>query len=87
MERQVKIAGHRFVLRNSDVIRAVREIDPEPIRSHYVVVEARRLPPKQIVSALTGLDRADFTTHQAGRIMRQTWRTSGEWRDRLNESV
>ncbi|MGH2904118.1 MAG: hypothetical protein ACRDK7_11125 [Solirubrobacteraceae bacterium] len=67
--RQVKIAGQPFVLRSSDVVRAVREIDPEPIRSHYVVVEAQRFPPKQIVSELTGLDRADFTTHQARRTL------------------
>jgi hypothetical protein len=67
--RQVKIAGHPFVLRNSDVVRALRKIDPEPITSHFVVVGARRFPPKQVVSEVTGLDRADFTTHQARRTL------------------
>jgi hypothetical protein len=67
--RQVKIAGHPFVLRSSDVVRAVRGIDPEPIASHYVVVGTRRFPPKQVLSELTGLDRADFTTHQARRTL------------------
>ncbi len=67
--RHVTIAGQPFVLRNSDVVRAVRTIDPEPITSHYVVVGARRFPPKQIVSEVTGLDRADFTTHQARRTL------------------
>jgi hypothetical protein len=67
--RHVKIAGQPFVLRNSDVVSALRKIDPEPITSHYVVVEARRFPPKQVVSEVTGLDRADFTTHQARRTL------------------
>ena len=67
--RHVKIAGQPFVLRNSDVLRAVRKVDPEPITSHFVVVGGRRFPPKQVLSEVTGLDRADFTTHQARRTM------------------
>lgn len=67
--RQVTIAGRPFVLRERDVVRALREIEPEPIRSHFVVVGTRRFPPKQAISAVTGLDRADFTTHQARRTL------------------
>jgi len=67
--RRVKIAGRPFVLRNSDVVRAVRKVDPEPIKSHFVVIGARRFPPKQVLSEVTGLDRADFTTHQARRTL------------------
>ena len=36
-----------------------------------MVVEGRRYPPKQVLSLLTGLDRADFTTHQARRIFQR----------------
>lgn len=50
-------------------MRSVRRFDPEPIKSHYVVVGSRRYPPKQVISAVTGLDRADFTTHQARRTL------------------
>ena len=67
--REVKIAGHPFVLRSSDVVRAMQGVDPEPITSHYVVVGTRRFPPKQIISELTGVDRADFTTHHARRTL------------------
>ena len=67
--RHVRIAGHAFVLRNSDVVRALRTVDPEPITSHFVVVGARRFPPKQVITEVTGLDRADFTTHQARRTL------------------
>lgn len=67
--RQVTIAGHPFVLRSSDVVRALHDVDPEPISLHYVVVGARRFPPKQVMSEVTGLDRADFTTHQARRTL------------------
>jgi hypothetical protein len=67
--REVKIAGQPFVLRSSDVVQALRDVDPEPIKSHFVVIDARRFPPKQVVSEITGLDRADFTTHQARRTL------------------
>ena len=64
-----RIAGQPFVLRSSDVVRAMQGVDPEPITSHYVVVGTRRFPPKQIISELTGVDRADFTTHHARRTL------------------
>jgi hypothetical protein len=65
----VRIAGQPFVFRRRDVVRALRNIDPEPIASHFVVVGDRRFPPKQVIGAVTGLDRADFTTHHARRIL------------------
>ncbi len=67
--REAKIAGQHFVLRDRDVVRAMHSVDPEPIASHFVVVGGRRFPPKQVVGAVTGLDRADFTTHQARRTL------------------
>ena len=69
VQRQFKIAGQPFTLRHGDVVRAARALDPEPISSHFVVVGSRRFPPKQVISAVTGLDRADFTTHQARRTL------------------
>lgn len=69
VERQVRIAGRRFTLRSRDVQRTMRKLDPEPITSHFVVVGSRRFPPKQVISAVTGLDRADFTTHHARRTL------------------
>jgi hypothetical protein len=66
---RVRIAGQPFLLRRNDVVRALRKVDPEPINSHFVVVGNERFPPKQVISAVTGLDRADFTTHQARRTL------------------
>lgn len=47
----------------------MRKALPEPLNQHYVVIGGRRYPPKQVIAAVTGLDRADFTTHQARRIL------------------
>ncbi len=77
LERQVRIAGRLFVLRNRDVSRALRNTEPEPIASHFVVVGTRRFPPKQVISAVTGLDRADFTTHQARRTLMRLGYSAG----------
>lgn len=67
--REVRIAGQTFRLRSEHVRRALLHVDPEPIASHFVVIGKRRFPPKQAISAVTGLDRADFTTHQARRTL------------------
>jgi hypothetical protein len=41
------------------------------------VVGGRRFPPKQVISAVTGLDRADFNTHQARQVLRRLGFTVG----------
>ena len=69
VQKRVTIAGQAFLLRRADVVRALRGVDPEPIASHYVVIGSHRYPPKQAISVATGLDRADFTTHQARRTL------------------
>lgn len=68
---EARIAGEDFKLDASQVERVLADVDPEPVRQHYVVIGRRRYPPKQVLAALTGLDRADFTTHQARSILRR----------------
>jgi hypothetical protein len=63
------IAGNRFDLQAKAIARAMRKVLPEPLNEHYVVIGGRRYPPKQVIAEVTGLDRADFTTHQARRIL------------------
>jgi hypothetical protein len=67
--RTVRIARQPFRLAPAQVVDAMNGVLPEPIASHYVVVGSRRYPPKQVIGELTGLDRADFTTHQARRVL------------------
>jgi hypothetical protein len=69
MMRTHTVAGRRFELDRESVERVLARVLPEPVRDHYVVVAGRRYPPKQALSAVTGFDRADFTTHQARRIL------------------
>ena len=66
-----RVAGTEFDLSRSSVERSVETVEPEPIREHYVVVRGRRYPPKQVLAHVTGLDRADFTTHQARAVLRR----------------
>jgi hypothetical protein len=65
------VAGHRVEIERDDVERAVAAVLPEPVHEHYVVISGRRYPPKQALARTTGLDRADFTTHQARRILKR----------------
>lgn len=65
------IAGEEFELEQGLIEARLRTLLPDPVREHYVVVTGRRFPPKQVISLVTGLDRADFTTHQARRVLRR----------------
>ena len=67
--RVVTVAGQRFEWGPDVVESTMRDVLPEAITSHYVVVDGRRYPPKQVIGELTSIDRADFTTHQARRIL------------------
>ncbi len=70
--RSVNIAGRAFALRASQVEKSMRNVLPEPLKEHFIVVDRRRYPPKHVLSAVTGLDRAEFTTHHA-RSAHGTW--------------
>ncbi len=63
------VSGHRYDLDSRGVEAALQGALPEPIREHFVVINGRRWPPKQVLARVTGLDRADFTTHQARRAL------------------
>src|SRR5271155_3184442 len=63
------VSGHRYDLEPARVEAALQSALPEPIHEHFVVINGRRWPPKQVLALVTGLDRADFTTHQARRAL------------------
>jgi hypothetical protein len=68
---QFTIAGERLALEREGVEAALEGVLPEPDREHYVVLGGRRYPPKQVISHVAKIDRADFTTHQARRVLRR----------------
>jgi hypothetical protein len=63
------VSGHKYELDSRGVQAALEGVLPEPIHEHFVVINGRRWPPKQVLALVTGLDRADFTTHQARRAL------------------
>lgn len=71
------IAHHPFDLTAKQVELAMRPLTPEPIQAHYVLIDGRRFPPKQVISAVTGLDRSAFISTQARRILEKLGFTVG----------
>jgi hypothetical protein len=61
------VNGKAFTLTVNDVEKAMRGVEPEPVRSHVVVVKGQRYPVKQVFERATGLDRLDFTSATARR--------------------
>lgn len=73
----VVIAHQAFALNRGDIEGALNDVLPEPLDDHFVVVGGRRFPPKQVIALVTGLDRADFNTHQARQVLRRLGFTVG----------
>ncbi len=55
----------------------MRGVAPESIQAHYAIVSGRRYPPKQVIAAVTGLDRSAFISTQARRILERLGFTVG----------
>jgi hypothetical protein len=49
----------------ASVRAAAEHLTPEPIREHWVMVDDRRYPPKQLVHAATGIARTSYNSRQA----------------------
>jgi hypothetical protein len=71
------VSGRTYDLGPQQVEQALHGELPEPIVEHFVVISGRRSPPKQVLALVTGLDRADFTTHQARRALTRLGFTAG----------
>ncbi len=72
-----KIAQQEFAFDASEIQQRLSDEMPEPLGDHYVVVAGKRFPPKQVIGLVTGLDRADFNSHQARRILSRLGFTVG----------
>jgi hypothetical protein len=65
----MKVGGRDFDWSKCDVERAMRGVDPEPIRTHVVELLETVFPPKQVLARVTGWDRQSFTTMEAQRVL------------------
>jgi hypothetical protein len=65
------VAHRTFQLTPARIETCMAERVPEPVREHYVIVAGRRYPPTQVLACVTGLPRAEFTSHHARSVLRR----------------
>lgn len=63
------VGGREFDLTQDEVIRRMSDVQPDPIREHFVVIGEKPFPPKQALALVTGWDRQTFTTMEAIRVL------------------
>jgi hypothetical protein len=68
MQTACTVSGKKVQLSSQDVESRMKDIIPEPARSLVVEVNGQLYPVKQALAIVTGLDRADFISHQARSI-------------------
>jgi hypothetical protein len=64
------LAGRVFNLTREDFERAVGNVEPAPIRKYAIRIRGHRFPPKQVVSAATGVELSGYQTMEALRVLR-----------------
>jgi len=64
------IRWNKFEISREDIEEATRGAVPERIFIHWVFVRDQAWPVKQIISLVTGLNRNEFHTHDALRVLR-----------------
>lgn len=61
------VNGQRYRMSRRQVIARMRDVAPEPLSKHAVVINGVRYPVKQVFGQVTGIDRLDFTSQVARR--------------------
>ena len=65
------LRGKNFDFERKDVENAVKGQEAGSIQKYAVTIHGKELPNKQVVRLLTGLDSAEFTAHDAYRVLRK----------------
>jgi hypothetical protein len=65
------LRGQVLNLEKEDIAKAVRGSTPGVVRKYGVTLNGREYPIKQAVGAATGLPNAEFTAHDAYRILKK----------------
>ena len=73
------LKGVRHSLDPDMVRTALRGGAPDEIREHWVDVDGVRWPPKQAFSRATGLERTEFTSHEALRQLHRLGFATSSW--------
>ncbi|WP_328447686.1 hypothetical protein [Amycolatopsis sp. NBC_00438] len=63
--------GERHHLSRAQVLAAAARGGPEPIHKHWVSVDDRQWPPRQLFERATGVARSEFISHAAIRHLRR----------------
>jgi hypothetical protein len=66
---RMTVGGRTLDLDQQQVLRAMRDVAPEPLREHLVEIADTQFPPKQVLATVTGWDRQSFTTMEAQRML------------------
>lgn len=86
------IKGYELNLTRDTVLNVAKTLEPEPIRKHWVEVEGKKFPPKQLLNEIlkkidVPLERLDFTTMYARDILRKSGFKIGSISQRVPEQV
>jgi len=63
------LSGNSYRSSKQEIEKALKKVEPDPIRKYYIDIDDRRYPIKQPIELITGLPRIAYTTMDAYRIL------------------
>ena len=63
------IGGKTYSITADDIIRSLKDKEPEAIRNYYVEIANKRFPIKQVLYETLGLMKIGFTSMDAYRVL------------------
>lgn len=67
--KKFTLRGKPFEKRREDFVRAVKTIEPGPVRKYSVLIGGKRYPIRQVLAAVTELPAIAITSQDAFRVL------------------
>jgi len=64
-----KLKGKSFNLEKEEVVKAMKNVEPERISKYYVEIHGRKYPIKQVIAQMLKVLRISFTSMDAYNIL------------------
>lgn len=63
------LRGKEYNLRMEDIIKAIKDIEPETVRRYYIEINGREYPIKQVISKALNIPKISFISTDAYYIL------------------
>jgi hypothetical protein len=65
------LRGKTYEVKTLDVVEKLKDVKPEAVKEHYVIINDQKYPIKQVIALVLDVPRISFTSMDAYNILRR----------------